>query len=673
MKNYKSILFVTLSLLLNGTLQAADKTAQISSPDGQISVEIRLSESDGKVSYSVQNNETEVVTASALGIQTSAVDFRSGLSFVSENTQEIDESYSLPSGKAKNYRNHCLELTFTLSKNDKTFQIVFRAYNDGIAYRYVLPGSGTTTVLQETSEINIAAFTTSWGMEYATPYEKFLPARNWQQTASVPNNEFCAPILVKTTSDADNWSLLTEVANFGTYCTSKIKSGTTAETGKFYFAKVGAITASLPLQTPWRTIVIGSLADIVETNLVENLNPPTTQPDISWIEPGLVAWDWAENDGGHSSNNFSTPKQFIDLAYKMGWKYALLDEGWDGGSYPLELVAQYAKQRNVKPMLWSHHNRFQNDSAQIRGILETWKNKGFVGVKVDFWEDDAQSMMQKYDKLLTVAGDLHLLVDLHGCTKPSGTRRYYPHLLTSEAVYGGEQYFANSLTAAHHVTLALTRNAIGPMDYTPMEIIRNRDGLIRRLTSWSHQLALTVLFESGMQCIFENEDNILHFSARDLLKTLPAAWDETKCLEASPEAYITIARRSGEDWYVASISQNEKTVAIPLTFLGEGNYTAQIFKDGNSRSEVAYSSQTVSNAGTLNIPLLEQGGVTVRISKNPIEIAPVYVYEAENGVIEGGARLGEENSEFASGGKFVGNLGKGGKVTLNNVNVPAAG
>ncbi|MDR0505288.1 MAG: glycoside hydrolase family 97 catalytic domain-containing protein [Dysgonamonadaceae bacterium] len=669
MRNYKSALLAAL-VLITGALQAADKTAQLSSPDGKISVELRLYESDGKVRYSVQYNAATVVSASYLGIRSSAVDFIGDLDFVSENTQEIDENYFLPSGKTKNYRNHYRELTLVLSKNNKTLQIIFRAYNDGVAYRYVLPGSGATTVSQEISEINIAAFDKCWGMEYAAPYEKHFPARDWTATSSVPNNEFCAPVLVKT---GENYCLLTEAANFGDYCTSKIKSGTAAETGRFYFAKVGNIVANLPLQTPWRTLIIGSLPTIVESTLIENLNPPATQTDLSWIEPGVAAWDWAENDGGHTANVFNTPKIFIDLACKMGWKYFVLDEGWESADYPLSLVTRYAKSRNVKPIIWTHHGRFQNDSLQIRSILQGWKDLGFAGMKIDFWEDDAQTMMQKYDKVLTIAGELHLLVDLHGCTKPSGTRRFYPHLLTSEAVFGGEQYFTNSLTASHNVTLALTRNAIGSMDYTPMEIVRNRDGVIRHLTTWSHQLALTVLYESGLQCIFEHPDNILYHSAiRSFLKDLPAAWDEIRCLEASVDNSITVARRSGENWYVATISQNPQTVNIPLDFLSEGTYIAQIFKDGNCRSEIMVETQTVTKNSILQILLSEQGGATVRISKAPLDVPPTFVYEAENGVFSGDIQIDNDDAGLASGHKFAGFIGNGATITVN-VDVPEAG
>jgi alpha-glucosidase len=670
----KSPIILLLSFCFSALfLHAADKNIQLFSPDENIQVTLTLEESSGKLSYTVQHDGVEIIAPSALGITGATVNFTTGLTYLSDQTTLVDETYSLPSGKTKLYRNHYNELDLSLQKGEHELHVFFRAYDDGVAYRYLIPGNGTLAITGETSEIKIASFDKCWGQKYVSDYSTQYPARNWTETSNVENREFCAPILTQSAAGSDHYCLITEAANFGTYCVSKIKSGNASQTGLFYFSPTGNITAELPLETPWRTVIIGSLPTLVESVLIENLNPENPAQDFSWIEPGISAWDWGGQDGGQT-NDINIVKGYIDLAWKMGWKYYILDEGWERSSYKLKDVVDYGDSRGVKIIIWSHQNRFQNDENQIRSILQEWKNLGFAGVKVDFWEDDRQPMMQKQDKLIAIAGELQLLVNLHGCTKPSGTRRYWQHLITSEAVYGGEQYYFNhqATPAFHNVTLALTRNVIGPMDYTPVEFAR-LDGVIRHTTTWSHQLALAILYESGVQCMSDSPDNYLYSTAKSFLKQFPTVWDETKCLEASIDQYVTIARRNGEDWYIASISQEPRTVNLPLDFLGDGVYQAQIYKDGASRSEIAYEQQEVTKTTSLSIPLLSQGGFTVRISQTPIEAPVTFSYEAESGVLSDGAVLDSDDKGLASGNSFVGYIGNPGKLTLDNITVETEG
>jgi alpha-glucosidase len=528
-------------------------------------------------------------------------------------------------------------------------------------------------ILKEISEVNIPTYQTCWGQKYSHDYSTLYPARTWAEASAIENNKMSVPVLVKSSTGADNWCLITESANYGTYCASDLMTGTANETGHFYYQLYGNVNAALPLETSWKTIIIGALPTIVQSTMNENLNPPTDMQDLSWIKPGLSSWDWGGQDGS-VTHDINVLKEYINLASQMSWPYYTLDDGWLASTYQLKDVVDYAATKNVKLFIWSHQNYFKNSDEDIRTILQNWKNIGFAGTKIDFFDNDSQEMMLKYDRLIKIAGEVGLMINLHGCTKPSGTRRHWPHLITSEAVYGGEQYFFNHLAtpASHNVTLALTRNVIGPMDYTPTEFCR-LDGIVRHLTTWSHQVALAVLYESGIQTMSDSYYNYIYNMSKNLLSQLPSAWNDTKCLEASPDEFVTIARRSENDWYVASISQVARTLNIPLDFLGEGTYTAQIYKDGTCPSDIAYEEKSVTNISSLSVDIKATGGATIRISKNPI-IQPAHrVYEAEAGVKNGGIITENDSYGNCSGGKFATFIGKGNTITVNNVQADRAG
>lgn len=673
MKQIKFI--VTISFLCLSVIQliANNRIITATSPNGKISVNLMLKENDGTLSYTVKNNTAEVISDSRLGIITSVSDFTSRLSYVSDNTIAIHETYQLPTGKIKNYTNNCNELSLQLSKNSKELYVIFRVFDDGVAYRYYIPGTGDMIVTQELSEVNIPSYQTSWGQKYSHDYSTSYPPRTWSEASSIANNKMSVPVLVKSTTGDENWCLITESANYGTYCGSDLMTGTEIQTGHFYFKLYESVNVKLPLETSWKTIIIGNLPTIVASVITENLNPATEITDVSWIKSGLSSWDWGGQDGG-VTKDINIIKGYIDLAYKMKWPYYTLDDGWDDAPYRLKEVIDYADSKGVKLFIWSHQNRFLNDEDDIRRIMQIWKDLGFVGTKIDFFDNDSKDMMSKYDKLAKISGEIGLMLNFHGCTKPSGTRRHWPHIITSEAVFGGEQYFFNHLAtpAYHNVTMALTRNVIGPMDYTPTEFCR-LDGIIRHLTTWSHQVALAVLYESGIQTMSDSHDNYIYNISRKLLSQLPASWDEILCLEAKPDDYITLVRRKGKDWYIASISQNAKTLNVPLSFLDAGNYTAQIYKDGTCPSDIAYEEQTVSNASTLSVNIKATGGTTIRISKTPIEQPIHRVYEIEDGVLSDGTTIEIDGQGNCSGGKHVGFIGYGRTAKINNVAADEAG
>lgn len=670
---FKSLLLLALAVGFYNSLEA-ETIATLQSPDGQNVVVVDRSES-GVITYEMSRRGNILITKSSLGLVASNLDMTTGVSYKGQRTDIIDETYSLPTGKVKKYTNKCNQLTIDLEKDGMTFSIVFRSYNDGIAYRYQIYSNDSNDNMKieyDNSQIIVPSVQKCWVQKYALDYSQPYPARSWAEIAALQDRKMCAPVLIKDEGGDDSWILITESENNSQFCTSALVSGTTEETGKFCFSLQDQPIVTLPFTSPWRTVYVGTLASMIESTLNENLNEPNKIGDTEWIHAGLSSWDWGGEDGTETFD-FNVIKKYIDMAYNMNWPYFTLDAGWDTSTYRLKDVIDYATSKNVKVFIWSHQNRFNNDYEQIKSILSNWKQLGFAGIKVDFFENDSKNMMEKYEKILKVAADLKLMVNFHGCTKPSGLRRTYPNLITSEAVFGGEQYYFNHLAtpANHNITLAMTRNVIGAMDYTPTEFAR-KDGVIRHTTTWSHQLALASIYESGIQTMSDSPDNIVYSICDPLLKVLPASWDEIKCLESIPDEYVTIVRRNGDDYYLSSISSDARILSVPLTFLQDGSYTAQIYKDGTCPSDIRYEEQTVDASTTLTIGIKSSGGVTVRLSKNPHHQPTYTVYESEDGTRSDGTTLETDNIGNCSGGKFIGFLGAG-KTLSHNVRVENSG
>jgi len=239
--------------------------------------------------YQVKKDQTILISKSRLGIITSTNDFTTNLTFGASTTRSVNETYTLPSGKKSQYLNNYNELNVSLF-NGTNLNVIFRVFDDGVAFRYELPGSGKVTVLSELSEFVIAGFKNSWAQKYYKDYSMFYESDLLQE--NICNKSFSALTLIK--SENQNYFLITEAANNGDYSVSQLKAD--AQTGTFYFDKIGAVNATLPLSTPWRVAITGSLPVILESVMIQNLNPNTSITDISWIKPGKVAWAWGGED-----------------------------------------------------------------------------------------------------------------------------------------------------------------------------------------------------------------------------------------------------------------------------------------------------------------------------------------------------------------------------------------
>lgn len=652
---------------------------------------------EGKLSYTVHKDGRLLVAPSPLGLKTSNVDLTRELSLESSRTVEIDTPYSLPVGKQSQYRDHCHMLSVLTKKSSLKQTVQFRLYDDGFAFRYVIPEvkSLTNVVLtEEASRIRMADFSNSLACKFIGniqspnyPYEGHYDLyTNWNSLLQAGDRRFNAPLLA---SDGKDYLLLSEADNRGIFCASLVKAEN--REGEFSFAWTGAVkdyakdkmqsmNCKLPVYTPWRMVVAGDLATVFETTMTENLCPPTVIDDMSWIKPGVSAWYWGGSDG----NKTDIQKVYggiregeydhADFAAEMGWPYTLIDGGWSAEWVPS--LVKHAQEKGVECLLWqtaklSDSQDFSNDNMEK--TLKQWADWGIKGIKIDFWEDDSHETMIRMEKLLDLCGKYKMMVNYHGCIRPSGLRRTYPYLMTQEGICGGETNFwwPDRITGAHHINMMFTRNVVGAADYTPGDFASYFGSIITNESMGQH-MALLTAFESGIVHIAESPENLRNFLGKDIMKRLPAAWDESHLLEGKLLKYATIARRSGEDWWVSGLCTEERNCKLTFDFLEEGRtYTAYIYRDGNCRSDLKFNKVQVEKGDSLNIKELSEGGFLVQVSPHADLDTPVervtYEAEATANTLTAGVRRATYSPLHASAGGYVTHVGNGGMLQFNNV------
>ena len=687
---------ILLCTFLLQTLSVGADDFTVASPDGHLIATVSLNE--GKLSYSVRRDERLIVDESPLGLKMSTADLIEELELVEAENGSVDDSYTLPVGKRSQYRDHCNTLSILTQKGTWQLNVLFRLYDDGFAFRYVIPKHRHTSAIltEEASRIRVASWKNctacrflgnSGGNDPNYPYEGFYTKyTDWQTLLDTGDRRYNSPTLVYNGTD---YLLISEADCRSFFCTSLTKAE--EQVGEFSYSWTGAtkdyaeektyrISCPLPFQTPWRMVVCGSPKTIFETTMTENLCPPTTMTDLSWIKPGVAAWYWGGSDGNKSEIReayggiHDGEWAHCELAADMGWPYYLVDAGWSSSWFPK--FTDDAGERGVSCLLWqtatlSSNQSFSNDNMDA--TLKKYRDWGFKGVKVDFWEDDSRETMTRMENLYKAAAKYKMLVNLHGCTRPSGLRRTYPHIMTQEGIYGGEQQFWNPKknTTQHHLDVLFTRNVVGAMDFTPGDFATWRGSLLTQ-RSQGHHLALTTLFESGIVHIAECPQNLQYFIGRDIMKRLPAAWDESLLLDGTPTSYATVARRKGSDWWVSGISIGERTYRLKLDFLEEGTtYTAYIYRDGSCRSDLKFEKKEVTKGKTLSIKELSEGGFLIQISPDgnldvPLE-RTTYEAEATSNTLSGSAKRKTYDALHASGGGFVGDLGNGGKIQFNRI------
>jgi alpha-glucosidase len=663
----KRLLGVLASLLAGAGLAAAQNAA--TSPNGRL--EIQFSTERGALVYSVRFRGHPLLDDSTIALDLDGQPSLGNNVRISQVTPSwgVDD-YTPVAGKTAHVHDAYNQVTLTLAEPQppgRTFTIEARAYNDGVAFRYVVPkqpGLESYRLRQEAIGYAIAKDASAWGLvlpNFRSPYE----SEYLHLTVSALNahGSFGKPELIGLPTlmqvPGVGWMAITEAAVAGDakmYLTSpQHGSGLESELSPLPDKSGLAVVGPLPHASAWHVILVGEAPGrLVESNLIDDLNPPSAIADTSWIHAGKASWNWwSGNVGPHDSPDTppapgasvldtSKMRYYIDFAAQSGFRYMLIDAGWSkvdpnlpgktditqtNGHLDIASLVQYAAARNVKLWIWINHDA---TVAQMQTAFPLYEQWGVAGVKVDYLQEDDQPGIQFYYDVAKLAAAHHLMVDFHGATTPWGMERTYPNVLGYEATMGMEyNKWSARDTPAHRATLALTRLLSGPMDYTPGGfrnatqagfIPRNRFPMVQGTRA--QQLAMYVIDYVPIQMVPDAPSAYAGQPAFQFIKDVPAAWDETRALDGFPGQYVTIARRHGRDWYLGSITDwDPRTVTVPLSFLGSGTYTAQLYADAadapQNPEHVALTTQTVTSSDTLTLKLAPGGGAAIRFVPQP--------------------------------------------------------
>ena len=632
-------------------MSTIETTRALRAPAGRITLTFAL-DNEGKPTYAVAHEGRTLVAPSALGLELRQGGLLgAGLVVTGTAERSHDERYTLLVGKTRAARDHYNELTVSLAETGgagRRLDLVFRAYDDGIAFRYALPeqpGLSAFEIVSERTTFVLPADITAWPTHvpsFQSSHEGEYPEMRLDSVA--PDQLLGVPLVAQFPDGAT--VAITEAAliDYAGMYLKRTDGGTlTAMLSPRFDDDSFCVKGSAPHVSPWRVILIGDTPGaLVESTLILNLNPPQAIADASWIKTGKAAWSWwsgnavSETDGGMDT---VTMLHYNAFAAEFGLEFNLIDGGWYGGSskpeadvmrpapgVDLPLIIQDAREKNVDILLWLHWSDLRDRYDDVFALYEQW---GVKGVKVDFFDRDDQEMVLYCRALVENAAKHHLTIDLHGVFKPTGWQRTFPNLLTSEGVLGMEYAkWCARVTPTHNVTLPFTRMLAGHMDYTPgafrnvtADKFEGRGRLPMAVGTRCHQLAMYVVFESPLQMVSDYPGAYRGQPGAEFLKVVPASWDETRVLAGEIGKYIVVARRKGEAWFVGAMTnETGRPLEVPLSFLGDGAYSATIYADGpeaaTEPTQVIREERPVTAGETIALTLAPAGGATVHLKQS---------------------------------------------------------
>jgi alpha-glucosidase len=632
----------------------AQNPLQVASPNGQI---VFTLSGQAVLHYAVTFRDKPLMDPSELGLDLQDQSpLGPGWRYVNAQHDSKDDSYTIPVGKTKEVRDHYNSLIAEFSGDSGAkLAIEVRAFDDGVAFRYVVPEQPSlhnVHITGERTQFRYSKDATLYPLVlngFQSSYEDDYQMR----TVSGLHRDWLIALPLLAEVPGTGWVAITE-ANIDNYAGMYLRSDHPTFSLKAQLSpRVDnpdiAVNTGTPFTSPWRVLMIGDAPGrLIESNMILNLNPPSKIADTSWIQAGKSAWDWWSGDTATGVNftpgmNTETLKHYIEFASDSGFPYMLIDAGWakstpgaKPGDYadPADIthfnpkvdipeLLRYAKEKNVRIWLWSHWTSVDKYIDQAFPLFEQW---GVAGVKIDFMNRDDQWMVDWYRRVVEKAAEHHLMIDYHGAFKPDGLRRTYPNLVTREGVMGKEySKWSARVTPVHNTTLPFTRMLAGPMDYTPgafnntnLENFVGRNVMPMSLGTRAQELALYVVFESPLEMVSDYPEQYKGQKAFDFIKQVPATWDEVHVIDGFPMRYITLARRSGKDWYVGSLTNwEERNTKVPLDFLGEGKYVAEIYADGpdaaSNATQIAFSKRPVDRSTVLDVHMVSGGGNAIWI------------------------------------------------------------
>ncbi|MBC8051985.1 MAG: glycoside hydrolase family 97 protein [Sphingobacteriaceae bacterium] len=654
-------LFITLlaSVLITGPSFSQSKDFKLRSPNGKIVMSLEVGE---KLSWSVRHENNQVIAPSQISLTLGNGQVLGKNPKVSTSKAiSINSTFGAAVYKKKTVADVYNQLTVNFKDN---FGLVLRAYDDGVAYRFFTNRKGDLIVRSEEANFN-------FDKDYKTfiPYVRDLRGKELFVSSfesvynELPLSKFLpdtlafSPVLIELDNGKKAAILEADLQDYpGMYLNLNFQSkqglqGVFApypleeQTGGFHNINY-MVTKRAPYiaktsgsrSFPWRAIVISeSDKDLANNDMVQKLSPPSKIADASWIKPGKVAWDWW-NDWNISKVDFKaginteTYKYYIDFASKNKLEYVVLDEGWSDESdimkisprINLEEIIAYGKQKNVDIILWASWYATQK---VLDEMFTKYSRMGVKGFKIDFLDRDDQKMVKSVEDIAQKAADYKLIIDYHGMYKPTGIQRTYPNVVNFEGVKGLEnvKWTPNDDMPRYNTSIPFIRMLAGPMDYTP-GAMRNatKDGF-RPSNSFPmsqgtrcHQLALYVILEAPLQMLADSPTAYLkEQESTTYISSVPTVFDETVALDGKVAEYVSIARKKDDIWYVGGITNwSSRDMSVDLSFLGNGMYRAEIFRDGvnaeKDPTDYKREIMNVSSKDKLKFHLSNGGGFAIR-------------------------------------------------------------
>lgn len=623
------------------------KNVELKSPDGSLIVDIQLKD---KIYYSIYGGSELLLKdcSMSLDLKDEVLGRSPKLRNIKRNSVDETVKREIPLKNAE-VRNHYNVLRMDMAGD---YSVEFRAYDNGVAYRFITNKKGKREVLDEEYSINFPdsylahlSQTESFKTSCEVPYThvKTTEYKNVDQMSYFP-------VLLETNN---GYNILISEADLYDYPCMFIKSsGNNGFRSVFpkcplEFGEDGDRSVKILREAdyiaktsgsrnfPWRFFVISNdVRDIVSNEMVYNLSSPCELVDYSWIKPGQVSWEWWSGATPYgpdvnfvSGYNLDTYKYFIDFAARYGIPYILMDEGWalstqdpytPNPQVNVHEIVRYGKEKGVGVLLWLTWLTVEKHFD----LFKTFSEWGISGIKIDFMDRSDQWMVNFYERVVKAAAENHLVIDFHGAFKPAGLERRYPNLLSYEGVRGME-YMGNCIPE-NSLYFPFIRNAVGPMDYTPGAMISMQPESYKAerpnaasIGTRAYQLALYVVFESAIQMLADNPT--LYYRNQDcteFITSVPVTWDKTEVLDAKVGEYVVIARNKNGKWYVGAICNGKETrreLTIDFSFLkGSKEYRMTSFEDGinagNQAMDYRKKESIVKSGDKIKIELARNGG-----------------------------------------------------------------
>ena len=618
------------------------------SPDKKIQVSVEAG--NAGVLYQVNVDANQILKPSKLNLQ-----LQNGLNICGSvilRSQEFgrhSDVWENNLGKNRLIKDQYNELTLHLQEvaSKLLFDVIFRAYNDGVAFRYKFYKQNGTDTLKIQSENNQFAFAGDYDafMGHHQGYKSQGPQEwefeNRKLSSIQPDSVVGLPIVVKTPAA---WVAIAEAdlldwAGMWITADAKGKQGTLLSSLAPHRQKTGCVDIATPQSSPWRVLMIGRTpGKLIESNIISNLSTPSRIGEASWVKPGIMAWDhwWS---GGVKMNTVVI-KQYIQLAADMHWPYQLIDWQWYGPfnnpiaditkvapEVDMEEVLKFAKSHDVRLWVWLHWTDVARNNTYEKafGLYEKW---GLAGVKIDFMERDDQEMVNWYETITKCAAAHHLMVNFHGAYKPTGLERTYPNQVTREGIMGNEyNIWSRNITARYKLTLPFTRFLTGPADFTPggflnrqPEAFRTDSGVTEVQGTRAAQLALFVIYNSPVTVACDLPDHYYNQPGADFLKIVPATWDETHVKNAKIGEYLVETRRKSKDWFIGGMTDEQsREFDLPLDFLSKGKYKLSVWQDaddsGKNAEHLTVTTKIVTRYDRVKIKMVRNGGYVAQLEK----------------------------------------------------------